>query len=539
MAIGTSKSGVLGSGSVPAGCITINSTTVWVAPAGVRSVSVYGHGGAGNAGSAGNTGSTGNSGNSGNPGNAGGGGGGGGGGPGSSQIIGHQLYPPYGGHILQNNSYRTFGGDGWNAGRGGPIGCAPQTSQVANSTMINCHRGNNTGAAPYYSGLASSGSTGAAGNAGSGGSGGSSGGAGNPGSAGNAGASSTALGITFPGGNAGNAGAGGSGGAGGSAGNSGPGGTAGTGGGGGHGSHFYQVTGQGATSGGYYTFGVGGLAGQGSGNYSFVMSQNLAYFNAIYCASGIGAAGPYGSAKFPPFGCNAVHGGGQHGKYFTISDTKFGNAGQLRYGTIGNGGCGYSCQACTSSYCNTNSLIRGGPGGDGAGNNRYGVNTACRSASSGGVGGRGATPPAGSYGSQWAYPQGGYYLNNISNNQQHTLPQGPSQVLNDSAMYTGGGGGGGSVQTAAPYQHPSQYNLQRNGPFMYIAGGGGGGGGKGQLGGAGGAGGSGSAGNPGSPGNPGGSATPSTSNCVMVTSGGSYPITVAPGSSVKISWKSQ
>ena len=61
------------------------------------------------------------------------------------------------------------------------------------------------------------------------------------------------------------------------------------------------------------------------------------------------------------------------------------------------------------------------------------------------------------------------------------------------------------------------------------------GGGKG-----GGGGGRGNAGNAGTAGNPGSAASPSTHNCLSVSPGGSYPITVgSPGGQVKISWNPQ
>ena len=58
-------------------------------------------------------------------------------------------------------------------------------------------------------------------------------------------------------------------------------------------------------------------------------------------------------------------------------------------------------------------------------------------------------------------------------------------------------------------------------------GGGGGGGGRGNVGGAGGA------------GNPGSAGTPTTFNSVPVSPGASYPISVATGGQVNISWNAQ
>jgi hypothetical protein len=60
-----------------------------------------------------------------------------------------------------------------------------------------------------------------------------------------------------------------------------------------------------------------------------------------------------------------------------------------------------------------------------------------------------------------------------------------------------------------------------------ITGGSGGGGGRGNLGG------------PGNPGNPGSAANTTTYNSVSVTGGSSYPISVASGGFVNVSWNPQ
>jgi hypothetical protein len=59
------------------------------------------------------------------------------------------------------------------------------------------------------------------------------------------------------------------------------------------------------------------------------------------------------------------------------------------------------------------------------------------------------------------------------------------------------------------------------------------------AGGGGGGGGGGLSGNPGNPGNPGNSASPVTYNCVSVTSGGTYPISVSSNGQVNILWNPQ
>ena len=82
----------------------------------------------------------------------------------------------------------------------------------------------------------------------------------------------------------------------------------------------------------------------------------------------------------------------------------------------------------------------------------------------------------------------------------------------------GGGGGGGGY---------AKWKSGNEGNINYGTGGGGGGGGRGGAGGSGGAGGA------------GGNANTTTFNCEAVTPGGSYPISVASGGNVNISWNPQ
>jgi hypothetical protein len=62
---------------------------------------------------------------------------------------------------------------------------------------------------------------------------------------------------------------------------------------------------------------------------------------------------------------------------------------------------------------------------------------------------------------------------------------------------------------------------------VYVGGGGGGGGGRGAV------------GNPGGAGGSGGAANTTTVNCITVTPGSPYPISVASGGNVTISWNAQ
>ena len=78
----------------------------------------------------------------------------------------------------------------------------------------------------------------------------------------------------------------------------------------------------------------------------------------------------------------------------------------------------------------------------------------------------------------------------------------------------GSGGGGGGGGPGGPGVHSSA---------LGGTGGGGGGGGSGS-------------GNPGSPGNPGSAGNPSTFNAVTVVSGTSYPVSIASGGQVIVSW---
>ena len=100
-----------------------------------------------------------------------------------------------------------------------------------------------------------------------------------------------------------------------------------------------------------------------------------------------------------------------------------------------------------------------------------------------------------------------------------TSPYQPTVLTTNEMWRSGaGGGGGGTAWKNLPI------------PIQAASGGGGGGGGRGGAGNAGGAGGSGGSGVAG---------TPSTSNCVPVTPGGSVPIVVGTGGSVVISWNPQ
>jgi hypothetical protein len=96
-------------------------------------------------------------------------------------------------------------------------------------------------------------------------------------------------------------------------------------------------------------------------------------------------------------------------------------------------------------------------------------------------------------------------------------------ILSTNEMWRSGGGGGAGGYAFSKPNCPSVNAKASSGG----GGGGGGRGGAGNAGGAGGAGGSGVAG------------TPSTSNCVPVTPGGSVPIVVGTGGSVVISWNPQ
>jgi hypothetical protein len=101
----------------------------------------------------------------------------------------------------------------------------------------------------------------------------------------------------------------------------------------------------------------------------------------------------------------------------------------------------------------------------------------------------------------------------------------------------GGGGGGGIVQLYTGFPVASSPNMLR------VAAGGGGGGGRGNLGNpgnSGAAGNPGPAGNPGNAGaagNPGAAANPTSFNCVPVTPGASYPVTV--NGQLIVSWNPQ
>ena len=84
------------------------------------------------------------------------------------------------------------------------------------------------------------------------------------------------------------------------------------------------------------------------------------------------------------------------------------------------------------------------------------------------------------------------------------------------------------------------YPMSKQFDVVVIGGGPGGSGGYGncgvRFGGGGGGGGGGNPGSPGGPGNPGSAGNPSTFNAVTVVGGCSYPITVASGGQIVVSW---
>lgn len=220
-----------------------------------------------------------------------------------------------------------------------------------------------------------------------------------------------------------------------------------------------------------------------------------------------GNAGPGGAAGNP--GAAGTGGSG-------------GNAG-LR----GGGGSIYRSSPSVSTY----TPGAGGSGGNGGGQGTSGTSSVN---STGGFGGGGAgscndgTTRAQGFNPVTSPTPGGQTSGGIGGTLQPVSPlpqsrfQGSAAVLQPcfpSAYPRAGGGGGASG--------------------CQGLGGGGGGGGRGNLGNPGGSGGAGGPAPAGGAGGSGGLGTPATYNCIAVTPGGSYPISVGPGGQIVVSWNTQ
>lgn len=322
------------------------------------------------------------------------------------------------------------------------------------------------------------------------------------------------TGATGNGGNTGNAGGTGN------SGGYGPGGTGGTGG------YCGRVGGDGMPAGGAGSSGGAGSAGSSgntgaagnTGSSSTAISQtfpggtggNGGAGGAGGSAGNGGAGGPQGSSGNPGNAGNTVNSTGTGG----------GNEGSPHGGKKACGFCGTGQGAWISCAHGPTPGSHGyalGWGGNGGGASRTEPFKA--GPGSGATGGPGGSrqyngPPFGAHAAcNAAHDPGTKGQNAAVHGNQFGIP----------ALGGGGGGGGGAS------------SQNRNGPV----GGGGGGGGYGSLGNAGSGGNPGAGGGAGSAGNPGSAANNTAFNCVAVNSGGSYPICVASGGQVVISWDPQ
>jgi hypothetical protein len=483
MPIGSAKIGVLGAGLVPGGTVTFNATGTFTVPPGVKKVSITGRGG---------TGSPGNAGNAGNPGNIGYGAMGGQGA--STTSIGNIGGGPAGSggmSLRRHNPIVPYFNPGGSSGSQN----TPNPTMVALDTCINpANTGTFTPAQPGYSG--DSGSAGTAGNPG------------NPGTPGNA---SVGLNYNFAGGAGGNAGVGG---------NAGNGGSGGTGGGAGSGSGICA----GVPCAGPTPNYPGGAGGNGAGS---------------------GGAG-LGTRGYSPVGPTTPG----------FNWVKFGGSGGGGAG-INDGSSGVSGATMPSSYQNTyiNSPTVRTAGGTDPSNPFNGTISPTyfqiTQNMTGGMGGAGIQVQRGLM-SVIQYNNRQRPINNTGNPVNCYYPNPrlcyshasrvcfsptaaktitansvPINPLTNNMFRAGGGGGGGSYSCAS---FCTPYSVNQAAERMRSAGGGGGGG----RGNAGNAGGNSTA--------PSGSAgTPATYNCVPVTPGSPYPITVGgpSGGQVVISWNPQ
>jgi len=481
MPIGTSKVGALG-GLVPGGTETFNAPGTFSVPPGVKKVSVTGAGGTGNPGNPGNTGNPGNPGNAGNAGNPGSGGSGGGGhtpcpGAGSLSINYN------GGPTLNISPFRNAGGLSGNA----------NPSVGTNLTQRNFN-------------AASAGNTGQNGSAGNAGSAGNVGQAGTGGNAGNTGQTSSVFGQNYTGGaggnagNAGTAGVAGTAGAAGQAGNGGPGGGA---------SPLASPVGTpgGSNGSGATNAAGGGTGGAGANALPFpVCFPNKLASGGGGGGGGAGTSGSGGTGQNgirtcggPPFpGTHRRTPGGVGGTTFN-----FNTPGPLP-ATLGAGYGGWAIAAQNATFYNPAPFWPT-------------FVTGCISNSNCAVGQvKVRIPLVGSNSFNINIPCAVF-------NQPNTRP----------LVYRGGGGGAGGAQQGI-------YGTNLPDPTNVSYGNGGAsGGGRANAANAGGAGGSGGPAPAGGAGNPGQTATPATNNCVPVTPGSTYPVTVGTGGTITISWNPQ
>jgi hypothetical protein len=492
MPIGSAKIGVLGAGLVPGGTVTFNATGTFTVPPGVKKVNITGRGG---------TGTPGNAGNAGSPGNIGYGGMGGLGG--ATSCVGG-AYGSFGGGVgvtfrrhtplIWRNSPACLPSAAGAYNTPGPALCALQNGASPNNYAPKP-------AVPGYSGV-----------------GGTAGSAGNPGNPGTPGNASAGLNYNFAGGAGGNAGVGGNAGNGGSGGN---GGTA--------GNSINAICAYVACACATPNY-PGGSGGNGGGTGG----------------SGLGtrASCPVGPLPNTPAGWIKTGGGGGGGA--GINDGSSGPNGKMMT---------YSYHI---PYYNSLSINRA-PGGTDPSNPFNGTidpfySPVITQNMTGGIGGAGTGQQNLAYGmtaiiqkncgqrpvNDTGNPAPTYFPNptlpynpasrvtyaptptkNIANNNTTLNP-----LTNNMFRSGSGGGGGGYADSANLCAQPFSYYANR----LRSAGGGGGGG----RGNAGNAGGNSSA--------PSGSAgTPATYNCVPVTPGSPYPITVGgpSGGQVVISWNPQ
>jgi hypothetical protein len=493
MPIGSAKIGVLGAGLVPGGTVTFNATGTFTVPPGVKKVNITGRGGTGNPGNAGNAG---------NPGNIGYGGTGGKGGAVTGQFGTSDAFGGGAGVSLRRHTPLIW--------RNSPA-CLPSAAGSYNTPgpVLCClNQGANPGnycpvrpSIPGYAGV-----------------GGTAGTAGNPGNPGTPGNASSGLNYNFAGGAGGNAGVGGNAGNGGSGGNGGGGASPGS-----AVIGYYPCACATPNSSGGAGGNGGGSGGAGIGTRSAPTVGPVPNTPANWIKYGGGGGGGAG-VNDGSSGLNGVMMTAPYtGTYFPGTPS-LNAAGGTDPGNPFNG---------TISPCYTNKITQNMTGGLGG---------------SGGIGGaRGAGLVAiiQKYCGQRPINDTGnpvptYFPNpTLPYNPASRIVYAPTATKNITANNTtlnpltnnmfrsgSGGGGGGYGDTSNLCAQP--YNFYAN-RIQSAAGGGGGGRGN-----AGNAGGNSTA--------PSGSAgTPATYNCVPVTPGSPYPITVGgpSGGQVVISWNPQ
>lgn len=304
-------------------------------------------------------------------------------------------------------------------------------------------------------------------------------------------------------------------------------------------------------SGGYYNPGC-----EANGNPGNLVNPYYWYYNSPWNGAGGGA----GAGYYADWGGNASKTGnaGSPGNAGSVGNASSGLSKTFNGGNAGNGGAGSPGGQAGTVGQSANPLMQGSPPPSVPYNNSSyvsGNNTG------GGSGGQSIPHPFPGFGAYSHSASGGGGAGDVNDGQNYNVTEVNSNCQPVTTIQSLGGnpgGGRGGIGGGNRYAIPVAYWRQQTNPQGFgnggvpsidaeggyfgsnLRAGGGGGGAKGSLA-SGSGGGRGQAAPGGSAGNPGNAGTPATYNCIPVTPGGSYPVTVGgpSGGQVKISWCKQ